>query len=114
MFEDAGNLLAAIAAIMASCAGIYVYIKRALKALFDIQTKDIQKRLDEHDAAIKQVDMENCKNFLVSFLSKVEMGQEVDEIEKERFWEQYEHYSSSGGNGYIKKKVEVLCKKGLL
>ena len=114
MLENVGAILATVAAVMGSCAGIYVYIKKALKALFDTQTKDLQARLDKQEAAINRVDMENCKNFLVSFLSKVDKGNDVDEIEKERFWEQYEHYSSLGGNSYIKNKVEALCKKGLL
>ena len=114
MLGDVGALIATVAAIISSCAGIYVYIKKALRTLFNAQTADLQKRLDKQEEAINRVDMENCKNFLVSFLSRVDREQEVDEIEKERFWEQYEHYSSLGGNSYIKNKVEVLCKKGWL
>lgn len=114
MLGDIGAWIATVAAIISSCTGIYLYIKKALRTLFDAQTKDLQSRLDKQEAAINRVDMENCKNFLVSFLSKVDKGNEVDEIEKERFWEQYEHYSNLGGNSYIKNKVEALCKKGLL
>ncbi len=114
MLGDVGSLIATIAAIISSCAGIYVYIKKALKTLFKTQTTDLQERLDKQEKAINRVDMENCKNFLVSFLSRVDREQEVDEIERERFWEQYEHYLSLGGNSYIKNKVETLCKKGVL
>ena len=111
---DFGTWIAILSGLIASCSGIYVYIKKALKSLFDAQTKELQSRLDRQEQAINRVDLENCKNFLVSFLSRVDKEQEVDEIEKERFWEQYEHYSSLGGNSYIKNKVEALCKKGLL
>ena len=114
MLGDIGAWLATVAAIISSCAGIYLCIKKALRTLFDAQTKDLQSRLDKQEAAINRVDMENCKNFLVSFIGRVERGDQVDEIEKERFWEQYEHYCNLGGNSYIKNKVEVLCKKGLL
>ena len=111
---DVGTWIAILSGLIASCSGIYIFIKRALKSLFDIQTKELQSQLYRHEQAINRVDLENCKNFLVSFLGRVDREREVDEIEKERFWEQYEHYSSLGGNSYIKNKVEVLCKKGLL
>lgn len=114
MLENVGAILATVAAVMGSCAGIYVYIKKALKALFDTQTKDLQARLDKQEAAINRVDIENCKNFLVSFMGRIERGDPVDEIEKERFWEQYEHYTSLGANGYIRNKVEQLKSKGVL
>ena len=58
--------------------------------------------------------MENCKNFLVSFLARCDRGEYIDEIEKERFWEQYEHYRELGGNAYIGNKVESLRKEGKL
>lgn len=65
----------------------------------------VQNRLDD-------VDMGAVKNYLVSTLAIVEKGGWLDEIEKERFYEQYEHYSKIGGNSYIQRKVEELKKDG--
>lgn len=68
-------------------------------------------KLEEH---LNSVDMNATKNFLVAYLSDVEKGVYTDEIGKERFWEQYQHYSKIGGNSYIQRKVEQLKKEGKL
>ena len=65
------------------------------------EVKGLYKRLDD-------VDMESCKNFLVRFLSDVEQGANIDEVERMRFFEQYAHYSKLGGNSYIRDKVDKL------
>lgn len=74
----------------------------------------IDKALKPVNESIKEVDMNACKNYLVSFLSDVEKDKTIDEIEKERFWEQYEHYQKIGGNSYITRKVEALKNEGKL
>lgn len=112
--QSIGAALALIVGIGASTATIYKFLSRAMKKLFDAQTKDISDRLDKQEAAISRVDMENCKNFLVSFLSRLERGEPIDEIERERFFEQYEHYSQLGGNSYIQNKVQRLKAGGKL
>lgn len=63
---------------------------------------------------LKKVDMESTKNYLVMVLSDIEKGKKMDEIESERFWEQYRHYTEAGGNSYIKRRVERYKEEGLL
>ena len=58
--------------------------------------------------------LDNAKNYLVPFLSKVERGEAVDEIELERFHEEYTFYTNNGGNSYIKSRVAKLQKEGKL
>ena len=111
---DIGTFAAFFVTLVGSCAGIYELIKKALKKMFKEQTEGLVAQLDENKKAIKQVDMENCKNFLVSFLAKADKDNNLDEIEVERFWEQYEHYSNMGGNSYIKSKVDKLKSVGKL
>lgn len=112
---DLGTWLAFLAALIGSCGAIYAAIKKALKKLFDVQTKSIQLRIDQNSESIKKVDMENCKNFLVSFLARCDRQDcVIEEIEKARFWEQYEHYLELGGNSYIRNRVEQLRKDGKL
>lgn len=63
---------------------------------------------------LSRVDQEACKNYLVTFLSEIERGHKMDEIELERFWEQYKHYIEGGGNSYIKRRVEKYRDDGRL
>ncbi len=86
--------------------GITKIVKDALAPL-TAQITDISDKL-------KVVDLESTKNFLVRCLSDVEKGDDMTETEKERFWEQYEHYVSEGGNTYIKNRVERLRDEGRL
>lgn len=79
-------------------------IQNSLKPDFD----GIRSEIGSLKRHIDEVDQENCKNFLVTFLADVERGNEMDEVELMRFWEEYEHYIKSGGNSYIKEKVEKL------
>lgn len=112
-----GQMAAALAFIVAIIAGltslkksIKTGIESALKDKFDElekSNKEILKRLDA-------VDIENCKNFLVTFLAEVARGEMKDETELQRFWEEYEHYQKLGGNSYIRNKVEELKGRKLL
>lgn len=85
-------------------------LKKSLRDQFD----PITRKIDELQTKIDTVDMESCKNYLVDFLADLDRGQEIDEIERERFWEQYEHYTKKGGNSYIHRKVEQLKSEGKL
>lgn len=111
---DISAWLAFIVALGGSVAAIVGAVKKILKKLFDEQMTAINARMDAQEASIKKIDLENCKNFLVSFLAKAEWDSVADEIERQRFWEEYQHYTESGGNSYIKEKVNKLQKAGKL
>lgn len=106
-FGDVGRLIAFLATIIGSCGVIYAALKKAIKKLFDDITKEIKGQ-------IENVDIGNSKNYLVTFLARVDRMEEIDEIELIRFWEQYEHYIKIGGNSYIKNKTEKLKQVGRL
>ena len=76
--------------------------------------KPIEIKIDKLNEKISFVDMESCKNFLVRFLADVEQGNQIDEVEKQRFHEVWKHYSSIGGNSYIEDKIDKLKKAGKL
>lgn len=78
------------------------WLKKALADDFD----DIKTEIKGVNDRLDIVDLEGCKNYLVMVLAKVEQGGKLDEVEKERFYEQYEHYKKLGGNTYIQQKVE--------
>lgn len=99
--------LARWAAFVVALGGSIAVIIRGVKTA-------VGKLLEPVVKQIESVDRENCKNFLVTFLAETERGQEHDQIELERFHEQFEHYKAIGGNSYIKAKVEKLQKAGKL
>lgn len=90
------------------------YIATTIKAEVNPLKTTLEAGLERMDKDIKIVDKEATKNYLVTVLSRIEQGEYVDEIELQRFWEQFEHYESMHGNGYIHQKVEKLKQKGLL
>ena len=112
-----GQVAAVIAFLVALFTGVSYLVKQfkefIIKALKD-QFDPINKKIDELDKKVSNVDIESCKNFLVQFLSAVDQGDRIDEIQKERFWEEYQHYIKIGGNTYIKKKVDQLEREGRL
>ena len=94
------------------------YLKKHLHEWLSDSLSDQFEAIDEKFDALKEqiegVDMNATKNFLVARLSEVDHGTQMDEIETERFWEQYEHYHKIGGNSYIEQKVNKLKSAGKL
>lgn len=99
---------------IAAWAGFAVMLGGSVAAIIKGVKKVVEKIIAPLFEQIRSVDRENCKNFLVTFLAELERGQEHDQIELERFHEQFEHYKAIGGNSYIKAKVEKLQKAGKL
>lgn len=92
-------------------------LKKTLKPFSDKIDKLEEAREEQHADTIKRIDnvqLLSDKNFLVSFLARVENNLIVDEVEKERFYEVYKDYRELGGNSYIAHKVEKLQKEGKL
>lgn len=107
--------LGVLAGLIAAALGIYKYFKKAVEKVLEEQFKAINERLDDIEAGIKQKDIDACKDFLVRFLSDVERGAGISEMEMQRFSERYNQYINTyEQNGYIKDKVTKLKEKGLL
>ena len=112
-----GEIAVAVALIVGLITGLAFLVKQVksfLANMFKEEFDTLNKKMDNLQTRIDDVDMASCKNYLVYFLSNVDQGQQIDEIEKERFWEQYQHYEKIGGNSYIKRKVEQLKAEGKL
>lgn len=106
-----GQISVTVAFLVGLISGIgylMAQMKKWVSKAFKEEFEPINKKIDTLQDRIDQVDMESCKNYLVGFLADVEQDQLIDEIEKERFWEQYQHYEKMGGNSYIHRKVEQL------
>ena len=85
--------------------GSIEFIISRVKKIFKNELQPINNRLDN-------IELSTDKNFLVRFLSDIEQGNPIDDIEKERFYETYQRYRELGGNSYISHKVEKLEKEG--
>lgn len=82
-------------------------------SLLTVLNEKLDKMKEDIQKDIKKVDEECTKNFLVSFLKDVERVEPIDDVERERFYEAYDHYSNDLHlNSYIHKKVEKLEKEG--
>lgn len=110
--------ICAFVVFLGTLIGGIVALKKVIKSVIEGAVKDnfqnIDRSLEDLKAQINDVDMNATKNFLVQFLADIEQGQPLDDIECERFWEQYGHYIKKGGNSYIHRKVDELTKKGKL
>ena len=110
--------LAAWLALVAAIVAALQSMKKSIKGWLDTALKDeftaLEKTQQDILKRLDTVDIENCKNYLVTFLAEVQRGEMKDETEMQRFWEEYEHYQKLGGNSYIKNKVEELKGKRLL
>lgn len=113
--------LGAIAAGMVFLIGLYASIKKIkneITEVFNNALKPTNKKIDDLGAdltkKIENTDLNSTKNFLVARLSEIKSGDTLDDISKERFYEQYEHYIKLGGNSYIRAEVEKLQKENKL
>ena len=104
------SALAIVVALIGSIAYLRTHIIKWISGAVKDDFDEIKDDLKAINNRLDSVDLESCKNYLVSELTKIEQGGWWDEIEKERFYEQYEHYKKLGGNTYIQQKVERLQK----
>lgn len=119
-----GQIAVAVAFIAALITGgvkikdaVKKWLTNTLKESFDAQkreTDEIKRTVEDIKGQLDKVDIENCKNYLVTFLAETERGEVKDEIELQRFYEEYEHYVEKGGNSYVKEKFAKLKQKGCL
>ena len=100
--------VAFIVGLITGVAYLFNQVKKWVSALLKEEFEGLNKKVDALKDQLHEVDLESCKNYLVTFLSYVDQGQPIDEIQKERFWEEYQHYEKQGGNSYIHRKVEQL------
>ena len=86
-------------------------IAESLKDEFD----KVTGKLEDLQESINDIDVQVTKNFLVRYLADVEREDVIFDAEKQRFWEEYDHYIDDlGENSFIKEWVKDLQKSGKL
>jgi hypothetical protein len=89
-------------ALIVGLLGSVKYLSKELK-------KQVNKTLEPINNSIKELDVGQCKNFLVRFLADVENEKILDQVEIERAYEIYDHYTNDlKQNSYIHKRWEEL------
>ena len=111
---DISNVLVFIAGILGAGGSITLFFSKRFGKIISDQLKPTNDKIDTLQRSISEVDMSNCKNYLVQIISILEAGGTVDKVALERFWENYDHYIELGGNSYIHTAVERLKKEGKL
>lgn len=90
-------------------------IKEFLEKLLADQFKGVNAKLTDMQSSINVLDKQACKNFLVRYLADIERGDMIYDSEKQRFWEEYDHYIKDlGENSFIKEWVARLKEEGKL
>ena len=98
-----GQIVSVLSFILAFVGSISAFLV-GIKKIFN-------KQLEPLNFAIKQLDINQCKNYLVRFLADVENNKKLDSVEIERAYEAYDHYTKDlNCNSYIRHKWENLMK----
>ncbi len=94
---------------------LFKYIKKWIKEALKTEFNDIKININNLKEDIDSVGISNCKNFLVSCYAKIENNGQLDETEKERYFEEYDIYTNKyHQNSYIHTRHEKLKKEGKL
>lgn len=112
--KDISIGLGLIVGILSSTAYLNKSLKTWIGKQFDEKIAPVEESISEVKEKVSRVEMESCKNYLSRCLADFDRDEQLSESEKERFWENYEHYLKCGGNSYIKHKVEKLVSEGKL
>lgn len=80
----------------------------------DESNKVIMARLDANAEELKQMQLEQYKNFLTRYLADIERDTQLTEIELERFNDIKTKYADLGGNSYVHRKIDKLEEQGKL
>lgn len=100
--------LGQISQYLAFLVGLIVSVRYLSKEL----QNQINNLLKPINNSIKDLDVSQCKNFLVRFLADVEQGKKIDKVEEERAYELYDHYTNDlKQNSYIHRRWEELMEK---
>lgn len=109
----AATTLAFIVGFGLSFTQIKKWTTQAIKDTMKEELGALKKDIAELSKEIKKEDKEKTKNFLVARLNEIENGEKWGDIERQRFFEQYDHYVDDlHGNTYIKKAVEQYEAQG--
>ena len=112
---DIANVLVFIAGFLVNGGIVAKFAVKNMTKVVKEELKPIDAKLDTLEKQIHQVDIDNTKNYLQQTISEVTAGAKLDQAGKERFYENYDHYTNDLHlNSWVHKEVERLEKEGKL
>lgn len=110
-FGDLSKMMVFAVSFIGAIEFLALRMRNYIKGTMKDELEPIKDNQLKHDERLNEIELSSDKNFLVRYLSDVENDNQIDEIEKERFYEVYQRYRQLGGNSYVAHKVEKLQKE---
>lgn len=115
---DKVTLIISLASLLSAISAIIAFVKQFKKSVdkiidnkFKQSLEPISEKLSTIEHRTDKIDENQCRNFLVNFLSDIENKVEKDDIQIKRAYEVYEHYTNDlHKNSYIHDKWERLMR----
>ena len=102
-----GEWLAFLVAFIGGAIQLKKWTTTAIKETLKDELGSLKTDIKGLSSELKKEDKEKTKNFLVARLAEIEREEGWSDIERQRFYEQYDHYVKDlDGNTYIKTAVE--------
>lgn len=112
---NVAEIVTFIGGLIAGLTYLNSILRKWLLKIVDEYNAELAKTLIEINFRLDKMDKEATKNYLVQFISEVRRGESINETERQRFYEQYQHYTEDlKGNTYIKQEIENLIQKGYI
>lgn len=112
---DIYGILTFIAGILTAGGVIGTFLSKKFGKMMKEELKPLEQKIDGVGKQVKQVDIDNCKNYLQQTISAIKDGAKLDTAAKERFYENYDHYTNDLNlNSWVHAEVDELKKSGKL
>lgn len=112
---DISNVLIFIAGVLGAGGSITLFFSKRFGKIIEKQLQPINDKIDAVSKQVSQVDIDNTKNYLQQTISAIDAGTKLDKAGKERFYENYDHYTNDLNlNSWVHKEVERLERENKL
>lgn len=112
---EISNVLVFIAGILTAGGTIAGFMSKRFGKMMKEELKPLNDKMDDLAEQVNQVDVDNTKNYLQQTISAIKDGAVLDTAAKERFYENYDHYTNDLNlNSWVHAEVDALKKAGKL
>ena len=112
---EISNVLVFIAGILTAGGTIAGFMSKRFGKMMKEELKPLNDKMDDLAEQVNQVDVDNTKNYLQQTISAIKDGAVLDTAAKERFYENYDHYTNDLNlNSWVHSEVDQLKKAGKL
>lgn len=112
---EISNVLVFIAGILTAGGTIAGFMSKRFGKMMKEELKPLNDKMDDLSEQVNQVDVDNTKNYLQQTISAIKDGAVLDTAAKERFYENYDHYTNDLNlNSWVHSEVDALKKAGKL